>query len=517
MNYPECDIFPRNSRQWIICSNSAGLPIAKVNAYRKKWGIIALPSDIVEVLNSKEQLSAEKAELIFHGHSVPENDSIIASKPYGPGTELLIIYADAGVPTCDACKDLANRMNNLGPSGCQLLIKDIVAEIMPRAMTWLNQKHPWIMKLLPNVVSETGAYTKIHSDVMTAIKNCEDVMADRRAKRLDVLTGEEIKGCQSCSGSRDPLPNKVPQSLMPVTEGTTAFSVGSPPYRFITMDQYTADIMRLVKKIPHDIDYVAGVARSGLFPASAIAMLLHKPMIIISQTSGRVIPAGSGWRLNDESHIQPKDAKILVVDDTTMTGASNKMVRHILSDRYKEVVYASVYCNPHAIFGKPDIFEVELEWPHLLEWNLFNSVLSKSTAMDFDGVLCHDCPADADDDGEKYIDFIKNAMPLYCPKKQSVPLIVTARIEKYREPTEGWLKKQGIAFDKLVMHPAKTTRERELDDIAAYKAKHFKNWSDGFIPDIGPNIFIESDDGQAQRIAEITKLLVVCPSTGKVY
>jgi uncharacterized HAD superfamily protein len=146
-------------------------------------------------------------------------------------------------------------------------------------------------------------------------------------------------------------------------------------------------------------------------------------------------------------------------------------------------------------------------------------VFSKSFAVDFDGILCYDAEKEQDDDGERYIDFIKNAKPLYLPRKKPIPLIVTARIEKYREITEEWLANHNIQFDKLVMHEAKTLRERELDNISKYKAHHINKWAENNI-NLKPLIFFESDDNQAKQIKSFLtnkSNLVICPSSTKVY
>ena len=172
--------------------------------------------------------------------------------------------------------------------------------------------------------------------------------------------------------------------------------------------------------------------------------------------------------------------------------------------------------NPLAA-TKPDFWAIDLSWPHLLEWNLFNSVLSPCLAMDFDGIICHDCRADQDDDGPRYRDFLQNAVHKYLPRRLPVPLIVTARLEKYRGETEVWLRQHGVQWEQLVMHPAGTLRERNQDDIAAFKARHFADWASKTVPAPGPFVFAESDDRQASRIAQLSGRMVVCPGTARVY
>jgi len=296
----------------------------------------------------------------------------------------------------------------------------------------------------------------------------------------------------------------------------SCFRRGSGPIRFIKSAELQEDIKLLLAKIPSDVTAIAGVARSGLSVATMLAMYLQLPMITIRQTLNDIVDTGNGWRLGGSRHIDPRQGKILVVDDTVMTGNSIKAIRPLVNSQIGNAVYAAVYVNPLAKL-KPDIWAVDLPWPHILEWNVFNSILSPSCAMDFDGILCHDCPAGSDDDGEKYVDFIRNAQPLYVPRRCAVPLIVTARIEKYRAETEDWLTRHGIRWNQLVMHPAKTLRERMRDNIPAYKAKHYAAWAKHHRPSPGPIIFFESEDWQAKEIARASQLMVICPHTAGVY
>ena len=296
-------------------------------------------------------------------------------------------------------------------------------------------------------------------------------------------------------------------------KGTDPFTVHDA--QFIPTSQLFMDAQLLIGEIPSDITAIAGVARSGMAVASMLAMQLHLPLLTIRQTRGDVIESGNGWRLG-ASHVGAERDHVLVVDDTVMTGNSIRSIKRVVGKAFGRSLIAAVYVNPLAK-RKPDLWVRDLPWPHLLEWNLFNSVLSPNMAMDFDGVLCHDCQPADDDDGPRYDRFIRTAKPLYVPRKEPIPLIVTARIEKYRSDTESWLRKHGIRWHRLVMHPAKTLAERRADDIAAYKAHHFGEWASSHVAAPPPLAFIESDDAQARRIAELSGRMVICPATAQVY
>jgi hypothetical protein len=139
-------------------------------------------------------------------------------------------------------------------------------------------------------------------------------------------------------------------------------------------------------------------------------------------------------------------------------------------------------------------------------------------ATDFDGILCRDCRHNEDDDGEKYLNFIRTAEPKYVIRKTEIPLIVTARIERYRSETMEWLHRHKMNVRRLVMHPAATLQERDRDNIAAYKAREFAKWAGTHRLQGPPPVgFIESDDRQAKQIAAISGKMVICPLSAKVY
>lgn len=343
-------------------------------------------------------------------------------------------------------------------------------------------------------------------------------LGDVVALGIKAATLGMVKPCGGCQKRQEWLNRIVPFGGKSKKENFgSAFRYTGGEIRFVKSAQFQEDIKLLLGKIPHDVTAIAGVARSGLSAATMLSMYLHLPMLTIRQTMNDIVPTGNGWRLGGSKHVDPKTQKILIVDDTCMTGNSLKAIRPLVQEKFGNAMTATVYCNPLAKV-KPDIHAVDLGWPHILEWNVFNSILSPTMALDFDGVLCRDCEPWQDDDGHNYVEWMKNATPLYVPRRTEVPLVVTARIEKYRGVTEEWLDRYGIRVRQLIMHQAATLRERNRDDIAAYKARHFTAWAGGLKKKgVGPLMFVESDDRQAQRIGKISGMLCVCPHTGNVY
>jgi hypothetical protein len=69
----------------------------------------------------------------------------------GPGTALTIRLFHRGVPTCQACKDLAKRMNAWGVAGCRDHLDEIVADVLPRFQKWIAEEKKWAARLLQAV------------------------------------------------------------------------------------------------------------------------------------------------------------------------------------------------------------------------------------------------------------------------------------------------------------------------------------------------------------------------------
>lgn len=310
-----------------------------------------------------------------------------------------------------------------------------------------------------------------------------------------------IKSCGGCKRRQEAL-----NRLWPFAH------VDSESPRFVTSAQLMEDAKELASKLPPDTSQIIGVARSGLCVASLVAMLMHRPMGIIRQSTKDLVSAGNGWRLTGNiSSAGP----VVVIDDTVMAGNSFKQVMPLVRAEYPNAISAAVYVNPNAK-TKPDLWVRDLPWPHLLEWNLFNSVVSPQMAVDIDGTLCKDCAPESDDDGERYVEFLTTAAPKYYIRKTSIPLIVTSRLEKYRTQTVEWLGRHGMKVDNLIMGPWSTAQERSQSDVAQFKAEHFRAFRNRKHK-IKPPIFVESDPLQAERIAQLSGGIVACPAAGRCY
>lgn len=273
--------------------------------------------------------------------------------------------------------------------------------------------------------------------------------------------------------------------------------------RYITSQQRVADTLNLVPKLPHDLAAICGVARSGLAPATELAMALHLPLFILSEQNG-ILDPGHGYRL--AGHEPLGRGPILVVDDSRGTGRSQQRAMPVARRHWpdQELLFAVIYCNVHSLGQppRPDLWSVELGERHLFEWNLFNSPYwAGQIAYDFDGVLCRDnAPT------------IEAAVPLHLPRRDEIPLIVTGRHESVRKETDAWLAKWRVRVRKLVMWPGGDlfSETNGILAVSRYKAEQY-----AAAPRL--TLFVESDPRQAQEIARLTGKAVLCPATEQVY
>lgn len=468
-------------------------------------------------LSDEEKIEFAKKVLAEHRASVKQKLKIPQSKER-VGTALKQkINGLIKIKTKEGCgcNNLANEMDKGGIEWCKAnrtyivdhLVKNkqMLIDALSNSDSKIKSVIGWAAGLMPDAVLRAGAGYLLDE----AIANCKNT------------GGKVFRGPKVLKGGGVTLPKKPvivkpkanPKTVVSRTRKKNPFFYDGSKPRFLKTSDLMRDAQILASKLPSNTSRIIGVARSGLCAATMVAMLLHRPLSIVRQSMGDVVDGGNGWRLTGNTGA---DGPIVIIDDTVMTGNSFKHITPIVKKKFSNVLTAAVYVNPNARI-KPDIWAKDLGWPHILEWNVFNSILSPAMAVDFDGILCYDCPHGSDDDGPKYLEFIKNATPLYLPRRVPIPLIVTARIEKYRQPTEEWLRRHDIKWNRLVMHPAKTLGERMKDNIPAYKARHYKSWGDTHKVRPGPIIFMESDDRQAREIGRLSNKLCICPHTGGVY
>lgn len=287
--------------------------------------------------------------------------------------------------------------------------------------------------------------------------------------------------------------------------------------RFIKTEQLVTASKKLIKYVPPNCIGVIACFRSGAIPAGVVATMCHLPMYELSAQGIR--PLSGGYRSSKLVKTGLPKGPYFLVDDTSHDGGQMARARRTLKDF--DVVYSAVYVKkPETV----DCYVEILPSPHLLEWNLIgggNGILAGMAVdprlrgfgigLDFDGILCEDADfRHTDDDEQRVIEWIMNATPKYLPRYCAIPLVVSMRLEKHRKYTEAWLRKWGIRVKKLVLHPASSFKERDKNfNYIEHKGMTAKKYK--------CNLFIESDDRQAQGIANVCNCPVVVPDSGKIY
>ena len=275
--------------------------------------------------------------------------------------------------------------------------------------------------------------------------------------------------------------------------------------RYVTTSELSRMLRSNLWKIPHDIDLVVGIPRSGLMVANMVSLYLNKRLSDIdSFVDGRIFNIGS-----TRAHMVADTPirKVLVVDDSVMSGSSledAKQKLRPLTNRYEFCYFAPIVTSTSS--HMVDAYAEIVDDVRIFEWNLFHHSLLESACIDLDGVLCVDPPVD--DDGEIYTNYILNATPLFIPTS-TIGTIVTCRLEKYRFQTETWLKQNNIKYHNLVMLDMPSRDERiKWGRHGEYKADYYSQHNE--------ILFIESSLRQATTIAQLSHKDVICIETNSL-
>ena len=277
-----------------------------------------------------------------------------------------------------------------------------------------------------------------------------------------------------------------------------------------------SDMDRIIRKnisaIPLDVELIVGIPRSGMLAASIIALLLNKPLVDINSLLSEDNNGMNDMSERIKTYLYNIQAykKILVIDDSCNSGSSLDKARECLEKFGSdvEILFGCVYATNESQNYVDFYFEI-VDLPRVFEWNILNHSILNDACLDLDGVLCVDPTDEENDDGEKYINFILNATPLFIPRT-TIGYIVTSRLEKYRKETEAWLGKNGIKYKKLYMLDLKSKEERIKQNAhSKFKAEIYQ--------ELKAKLFVESNANQAKEIYEMTNRDVYCIENNVFY
>jgi uncharacterized HAD superfamily protein len=259
------------------------------------------------------------------------------------------------------------------------------------------------------------------------------------------------------------------------------------------------DVVAGLPLIPPDVELVIGIPRSGLLAGTLVALALNIPVTDVEGfLAGRILSSGR-TRRRDLFQADPHKARrVLVMDDSADTGQSIREARERLVSAFPEIPFS--FCVVYGTSPRCDGVDITLKvvpQPRLFQWNVMHHNMLERCCVDIDGVLCIDPTEQENDDGENYLKFLLNASPLHTPTRR-IGWLVTSRLEKYRQETEGWLRKRGITYGELVMLDL-PTREARLQSRshATFKAETY-----GEIPNA--LLFIESEREQSRDICRLS-------------
>lgn len=283
---------------------------------------------------------------------------------------------------------------------------------------------------------------------------------------------------------------------------------------FVSLERFHKDIAAWERQLP-EFDAICGVPRSGLIPATYIALRRNLRMVTLSELLAK--PDGIIERspLRDVNpamwYKKPYGNRLLIVDDSSSTKSVTftELRRQLAGQTSLEITYGAVYRASNT--SQVDCFYREVTMPRMFEWNWHRHWYLRHALCDMDGVLCEDwkCRPEQNDDPE-FVRHVHEAKPLYIPDGP-IRTIVTSRIERYREATVAWLQRHGVKYGQLIMHPAETPElRRAANDHAQRKAQ-------AYTQDNLATLFVESDARQAQTIFQITQAPVLCIDTMTMF
>jgi len=175
----DCSQFGLGTRSLQICLGESELPLRKVNAFRALHGIDPFADDktSADITGETSQVRASMSPNRPGQRSggccgkktatpaVVVRHAVIGT---GVGGRLIEMFKAHGFEACEACYELAHRMNEWGPEGCRTNLEMIVADILPRALIWERDKVGWWAKLLPESVTEAAIKLMVEQAIATA-------------------------------------------------------------------------------------------------------------------------------------------------------------------------------------------------------------------------------------------------------------------------------------------------------------------------------------------------------------
>jgi hypothetical protein len=94
------------------------------------------------------------------------------TNPGAAGTELQKLFHAYGVPDCQDCRQLAEKMNAWGSDECSQRLPEIVELIFPRAKTWVQNRRQFVAWMFPKT-TDAEIRRRLRALITEAIERAE--------------------------------------------------------------------------------------------------------------------------------------------------------------------------------------------------------------------------------------------------------------------------------------------------------------------------------------------------------
>lgn len=275
---------------------------------------------------------------------------------------------------------------------------------------------------------------------------------------------------------------------------------------FRSFHDMTSLIRREVGSLSGQFDLVVALPRSGMFPASLIAMYLNLPLCDFDGLlARRVMSGGARTSALPDIDLQDESLRVLIVDDSIQSGKQLAKTQKAIAEAEisASICFLAIYASEEGSTLIDRYFE-KVGQTRVFEWNVFhhNFYLPRA-CVDIDGVLCRDPSPEENDYGPNYDRFLEEVEPLFIPKTE-IGWLVTNRLERYRGATEAWLAKHGVTYRELIMCPVNGPEER----VGPYTHGNFKGGV--YKAQEKAKLFLESSYKQSIDIARFASKPVFC-------
>ena len=273
---------------------------------------------------------------------------------------------------------------------------------------------------------------------------------------------------------------------------------------FRSIAQLSDQLLHWSRRLPRDIELVAGVPRSGLLAANLLALYLNVPLTDLDGLlAGRCFEAGSARRKRfhadgGSEHFLATPRNVLVLDDSVWGGDTMRSVR----DRIEQagiphrVRYGAVYVAPGRE-SAVDFYCESLNGPRVFEWNVLDGELLRYFFVSLEGVIRPHAEPGA---SGRALAGAGDARPYLVPSVE-IGWIISERPERQRAETAGWLDAHAIGYRNLVM-AGDAGVEHLPAASAAYKADAYRATD--------ASLFLEPSLRQAVEIARFSGRPVLC-------